>query len=225
VRVLILRPAPGNAATAASVEAQGKDPVVVPLFEIVPLDWELPSIEHFEAVVMTSANAARLGGASLARLRRLPLFAVGESTARAAREAGFDDVVVGEGSAADLRDLIGPRSVLHLAGEDVVPLSTAMPATTIAVYAARQRELSVAERALLACPVAMIHSPRAGSAFADLCPDRSTTSLVAISAAAASACGTGWRHVEIADAPREAAMLASLARLCEAPPHETTGSV
>ena len=161
----------------------------------------------------------------LARLRHLPLFAVGESTARAAREVGFDDVVVGKGNAKALGDLIGSRHVLHLTGEDVVPLSTARPTTTIAVYAARQRDLSPAERAMLDCRVAMIHSPRAGSAFADLCPDRSATSLVAISAAAASACGTGWFHVEIADVPREAAMLASLARLCEALPHETTGSV
>jgi len=225
LRVLILRPAPGNAATAALVKAQEGDPVLVPLFETVPLPWEPVNVERFEAVVMTSANAARLGRAGLALLRHLPLFAVGETTAKAAREAGFGDIIVGEAGAEALSRLIGPRTVLHLAGEDAVPLSTERPATTIAVYASRRRALSQHERALLACPVAMIHSPRAGSAFADLCPDRSTVSLVTISAAAAWACGGGWHHVEVADAPREAAMLASLARVCEAAAAKPQGPV
>jgi uroporphyrinogen-III synthase len=59
---------------------------------------------------------------------KLPLFAVGERTAAAARAAGFADVIAGEGDAAALRDLVlesakarklKSRPLLYLAGEEL----------------------------------------------------------------------------------------------------------
>ena len=47
--------------------------------------------------MLTSANAIRHGGAGLERLRSLPVHAVGEATAAAAREAGFAVAGIGEG--------------------------------------------------------------------------------------------------------------------------------
>ena len=85
----------------------GFEPVVVPLFEVVPLAWNADP-EQFDAVAMTSANAARHGGAGLARFTHLPLFAVGEATADAARETGFNDVRVGSGNAEELGTLLKP---------------------------------------------------------------------------------------------------------------------
>ena len=66
--------------------------------------------------------------------------------------------------------------------------------------------------------VALVHSPRAGAQLAKRIGNRATLAIVAISRAAADACGSGWRSVVAAASPDEHAMLASLARVCEAPP-------
>ncbi len=213
MRVLIVRPAPGNAATADAVAALGLEPVVVPLFEVVPLAWDMPDPAGFDAVVMTSANAARLGGAGLARLTHLPLFAVGEATGEAARAAGFGDVRAGDGDAADLGPQLSGR-VLHLTGTDHRSIPTKANLTGVPVYASRP----LAPSARLSADIALIHSPRAGARLAELMPDRTVTQIIAISPSAARACGTGWAAVHIAELPREHAMLECLAGVCEADP-------
>ncbi len=224
----------------------GYEAVVVPLFEVVPVAWDADP-EQFDAVAMTSANAARHGGAGLARFTHLPLFAVGEATADAAREAGFNDVRVGSGNAEELGTLLKPLPlgggvgvgnaldreiaasgerlphpnpcpegeglrVLHLTGSDHRPISTEAEVTAVPVYDSRTLEPA----APLAADIALVHSPRAGTRLAELTPDRSATHVVAISAAAAHACGTGWAAIHIADEPREHAMLECLARVCKA---------
>lgn len=211
MRVLIVRPAPGNAVTADAVAALGLEPVVVPLFEVVALAWEMPDPAGFDAVVMTSANAARHGGVALAHFTHLPVFAVGAATAAAALVAGFADVRAGAGDAADLGPQLSGR-VLHLTGTDHRPLSTTADVTVVAVYDSRP----LAPCAPLSADIALVHSPRAGVRLGELTPDRATTRIIAISPAAAQACGTGWAMVHIADLPREHAMLACLARVCEA---------
>ena len=192
----------------------GFEPVIAPLFEIVPVAWEVPDPADFDAVVMTSANAARHGGPGLAALAHLPVFAVGEATAEAAREAGFADVSSGSGNALDLSGhvgsgRVGSRRVLHLAGADHLALDLAS-VTTISVYSARPLATVLPKG-----DVVLVHSARAGTRFAELAAERAALSIVAISAAAASACGGGWAQVVAADRPREHAMLASLGELCE----------
>lgn len=211
MRVLILRPEPGSTATARAVTALGHQVITVPLFEIIPLAWDAPAADRFDAVVMTSANAARYGGPELARYARLPLYAVGAATAAAARAAGFDDVTVGPGDATDLADLIARQSLrtLHMTGVNhrrlELPRVTAVP-----VYAARSTGV-----VLPPAEVALVHSARAGHRLAELAVNREALSIVAISAAAGAACGGGWRSIVIAAEPREHAVLASLVGLCK----------
>ena len=57
--MLILRPQPGADETAARARTLGLEPVVAPLFTIRPLAWEPPDPAEFDAVLLTSANAAR----------------------------------------------------------------------------------------------------------------------------------------------------------------------
>jgi uroporphyrinogen-III synthase len=241
VRVLIVRPAPGNKATADAVAAMGLEPVVVPLFEVVPVAWEAPEARNFDAVVMTSANAARHGGPGLAALTGLDCLTVGEATAAAARAAGFRRVssgvteeqarrfreaIPGIGDAAMLawsirispsgEDRVKLR-LLHLAGVDHLPFEVE-GTTTIPVYDARTLDVTPP-----AADIALVHSARAGARLTELMPDRAATQIVAISPAAARACGTGWAAIHIADTPREHAMLACLARLCEAPGNDLVG--
>jgi uroporphyrinogen-III synthase len=65
--------------------------------------------------------------------------------------------------------------------------------------------------------VALLHSPRAARRFADLIEQRNSIALVTISAATAAEAGDGWEAVEIADEPRDTAMLALAVRLCNKP--------
>ena len=63
---------------------------------------------RYGAIIVTSANALRAIAPHLAasRLLKLPLFAVGEHTASAARDAGFGEVIAAKGDAGALRDLV-----------------------------------------------------------------------------------------------------------------------
>ena len=114
----VLRPEPGNAATAARIEALGLRAIRLPLFAVRALDWIRPDPATHDALVLTSANAIRFGGAGLAVIRHLPVLAVGPKTAEIARAAGFDVMAVGDGDAAALIALAEARGIdraLHLA--------------------------------------------------------------------------------------------------------------
>jgi uroporphyrinogen-III synthase len=85
----------------------------------------------YDAVIVTSANALRGIESHLAghRLLKLPLFAVGEHSAAAARRVGFGKVISADGDAAALRDcvlasvqakeLTKAGTLLYLAGADL----------------------------------------------------------------------------------------------------------
>lgn len=106
LRVLVVRPQPGAAATAQALERIGHEPVVLPLTEIRPVAPPEPA-HTFDAVAATSANAVRHAPpALLERLRDAPFHAVGEATAQAARAAGFRRVETAQGDADRLAELI-----------------------------------------------------------------------------------------------------------------------
>lgn len=111
-RILVTRPEPGASATAGRLEPLGFAATVLPLTEIRGLAAQaLPALAGSDAVVATSINAIRHAPAEmLAMLANKPCFTVGEETARAAREVGFRDVLVGEGEASALADLVIERT-------------------------------------------------------------------------------------------------------------------
>lgn len=121
-RVLVTRPEPGASTTAARLEAIGFTPVLLPLTKIVAMQPAAPG--PCDAVIATSANALRNAPAEfLAPLLGRRLFAVGETTANAARRSGFADVEVAAGTAVDLAALIGRKAapgarLLHVAGRE-----------------------------------------------------------------------------------------------------------
>jgi uroporphyrinogen-III synthase len=102
--VLITRPQTGAADTAARVTALGLHPVVAPLLGICALSAALPSAERVQAVLIASGNA--LPGFPAA-YHSLPLLAVGDASAAAARAAGFEGVLSADGDAAALIALVG----------------------------------------------------------------------------------------------------------------------
>jgi uroporphyrinogen-III synthase len=216
-RIVVLRPEPGASETLALAARRGLDAVAIPLFRIEPLEWCAPDPSGFDALLLTSASAVRFGGPGLAALRELRVHTVGEATATAARAFGFQVASVGEAGVEQLLNSLDPElRLLHLAGEDRAQAPRQI--TTIAVYRSRAieapAELRTAEEA-----VVLIHSPRAGNAFAEAADrlglDRVAIRIAAISPAAGEAAGPGWAAIESAAHPTDDALLALAERLCD----------
>ena len=217
-RLFILRPEPGASASLERAKALGLDALAVPLFEIEPVAWQAPEAGRFDALLLTSANALSCGGEGLERLRGLPAYSVGEATAEAARDAGFDIAATGDaGVDRLLASIEADVRLLHLAGEDRHSTRDARQAiTAISVYRAVElpRPDGLGD---VAGQAAAVHSPRAAARLSQLLgeEEKSTVSLACISEAAASAAGPGWEASEVADKPTDDAVLALAARLCE----------
>src|SRR5881396_2937824 len=128
--VLVTRPSPDDETTAKALRARGIEVLRAPMLRFEPVPFQDDADANYGAVIVTSANALRAIAPHLARrLLKLPLFAVGENTAAAARDAGFGEVVASTGDAGALRDLVLARAkskqlkkaspLLYLAGADL----------------------------------------------------------------------------------------------------------
>jgi len=219
--VLILRPQPGADETAARARALGLEPVVAPLFAVRALAWTPPDSNDFDAVVLTSASAARQAGGGLTPFMALPCYAVGEATAAAAAEAGFMDVRVGPDDGAALLPMMaedGVERAFHACGADHLAFDHPDIAIRRAAVYAAEAAGGLAPEARLALregAVVLLHSPRAAGLFAALAGERTRISIAAISARTARAAGEGWRSVSIAPTPRDQALLELAAKLCQ----------
>jgi len=120
MRVVVTRPQADGERTAATLEALGHEVLVAPLMRIDPVAANLAGT--WSAIVITSANA--LQAAPDTADKTLPVFAVGDRSAEAARRAGFAKVSSANGDIKDLIRLVAARTVgaraplLYLAGEE-----------------------------------------------------------------------------------------------------------
>ncbi|HSJ41384.1 MAG TPA: uroporphyrinogen-III synthase [Xanthobacteraceae bacterium] len=120
MRVVLTRPHADSERTAAALEALGHEVLVAPLMRVEPVAADLAGT--WSAIVITSANALQAIPAMADKT--LPLFAVGDRSAEAARRAGFSEVSSANGDIKDLVRLIVSRfagakaPLLYLAGED-----------------------------------------------------------------------------------------------------------
>jgi uroporphyrinogen-III synthase len=129
--VLVTRPSPDDEATASGLRAKGYEVLLAPMLRFEAVAFHDDMDARYGAVIVTSANAVRGIEPHLKghRLLELPLFAVGEHTAAAARHAGFTHVISANGDAAGLRDSVLARvkakemnkasTLLYLAGADL----------------------------------------------------------------------------------------------------------
>jgi len=141
---LVLRPQPGNDRTAGRLRDLGLTVRQLPLFTARALDWTVPEPDGFDALMLTSAQAVRLAGPGLRQLANLPVVAVGERTAGAAKRAGLNVSIVGGGDA--LAAVLAARSagltrLLHLAGRERMPALDGV--TAVPVYAADEMDVAV----------------------------------------------------------------------------------
>ncbi len=213
---LVLRPAPGDAATAARLAEAGLAAIRLPLFTIVPLPWAVPE-GGFDTLLLTSANAVRQAGAGLAALSGMPVIAVGSATAEAAGAAGLRVAAVGDTdgvAAIALAHARGWRRILRLTGRERTALGGI---TDVAVYASDPLPLPKGALDVARGAVALLHSTRAAERFAELIRrdgvPRSEVRLAAISDKVSRAAGSGWGAVGIADAPDDASLVATAATL------------
>jgi uroporphyrinogen-III synthase len=129
--VLVTRPHPDGEATAEALRARRFEVLLAPMLQFEPVPFHDDEQARYGAIILTSANALRAIAGELEghRILKLPLFAVGEHTAAAAREAGFAEVISAKGDAEALRDLLLKRvkakqlkksaTLLYLAGADL----------------------------------------------------------------------------------------------------------
>jgi uroporphyrinogen-III synthase len=220
--LIVIRPEPGCAATVAAARAIGIDAHAAALFAVEPLPWTAPDPAAFDLLLAGSANVFRHGGPALAGLTALPVHAVGEATAAAARETGFTVAATGTGGLQPvLCALPAGTRVLRLAGAERIVLSPP-PGVTMAertVYAARALPLPEALARMLAQPVVVaLHSAEAARQLAqeiDRCGlARERVALVTIGPRVSAAAGDGWRAVATAQSPSEPALLAKARDLC-----------
>ena len=212
--LIVLRPQPGADATAARARNFGLNPFVAPLFAIQPMDWTAPDPAEFDALLLTSASAVRAAGEKRALYAHLPVVTVGEATAEAARGAGLTIAQIGEGDGASVVAATHYRRLIHLAGRRHAPLHDPR-VTSVPVYAAE----ALPPPELPLAGVALLHSGRAARRLGAIAEARQNYALVVISPAVAADAGLGWRSVVAAEHPRDAAMLALAARLCEDSAH------
>lgn len=221
-RVWITRAQPGAARTAARLTARGFTPVVAPLLTIRPLPDALtqaPDFATVAALAFTSPNGVAAFAALTPDLRDRPVFAVGDATAEAAREAGFSDARSASGDIHALARLIaasptkGPV-LAPGAREPAGDLPALLPAHIIQrlpVYAAEETDVDVPAD----FDAVLLHSPRAARALAAaLTPDAARDRLaVCISpAAAAPLSAFSFAEIRIAEAPDETSLLTALGK-------------
>jgi uroporphyrinogen-III synthase len=227
VQIVITRPRPQAAGLAARLRAKGYDCLVEPMLEIQPLPAAHPSLDGAQAIVLTSANAVP---ALFEDARRLPVYAVGEATAAAARSAGCDRLVVAKGDAKSLGRLIAARcrpgdgALLHLSGEQVqgglaeTLKSAGLELRRHVVYrAVRTPSLSPGLQTALSrrtVGAVLLFSPRTARTFADLVQKveleeglEGAAALCLSAAVAEEVRGLGWSEVRVAKSPSTNALV------------------
>lgn len=223
MRIVAIRPEPGLSATITAGRAAGLAVQGWPLFEIRARAWDPPAPDGVDAVLLGSANAVRHAGPALETFRHKPVYAVGDTTAQAAREAGFTVAAMGEGGLQNMLDgMAGEKlRLLRLAGAERVPLA---PPEGIALVTRIVYE-SVAlpmpgdlETALRKGALVLVHSAVAVRHLTDECQRRELSragiALAALSPRIAEAAGSGWAGVAAAPIPRETALLALARDMC-----------
>lgn len=193
--------------------------MVRPLLKIRLLLPDVPDLDGFAALAFTSCNGVS-AFAELTPRRDRRVFAVGEATAQAARDAGFADVRSADGAIGDLVALISremhpeERLLAAVAREPVADLQALLAGhvrvETLAVYEAVETGTAAPE----GVAAILIHSPRAAVALAALGAQAvEQRRIVAISAqAAAPLKDLPIADLSIARHPSEAGMLEALGK-------------
>ncbi len=234
---VITRPRDDDDELAEALEKRGFRPFAEPLLTIEFLPGPALSLAGHQALLLTSGNgaralAARLGD-DLALWNDLPVFTVGDATARATREAGFRHVTSAGGDvdslAALARSCLKPAdgALLQIAATDLAGdlqgQLTAAGFTIDKQTLYRAQPVAALSTTLIdqwrrhQIGAVLFFSPRTAATFASLATAQGLAeaceNIVAAclsSAVAGRLGGLPWRSLRVADRPTQAALLASL---------------
>ncbi|MBP2311343.1 uroporphyrinogen-III synthase [Azospirillum soli] len=236
--ILVTRPAEDAEPLAAHLRAQGFDASTEPMLEIVWLDGPEPDLHDVQALLFTSMNGVR-GYARRTGRRGLPVYAVGDATAYAARTSGFTQVESASGDVYALADLVRARVapkagvLLHVAGTKLAgdlagmltedgfsvrraTLYDAVPSTRLSENTGRALRTGTLDAVLF-------FSPRTARSFVRLVNEAGlidccrTVDALCLSPAVAEAARTygdqgvtPWQDVRVAPRPEQDALLGLL---------------
>jgi uroporphyrinogen-III synthase len=211
------------------LEEKGHRVALEPLLEIVLLKDAAVDLTGVQALLFTSANGVR-AFAQLQARRDLPVYAVGDSTARAALEAGFAQIESANGDVDDLARLVGrccdpaKGALLHPAASQLAgDLAGLLSQQGFEIRRAVIYEAKAAER--LSEPTirlfqenaidgVLFFSPRTAQSFASLANGAniqerlaSVTAYALSEAVAKRLECLSFRTVRIAESPDQAALL------------------
>ncbi len=242
--IITTRPLDDAARDIADLRQKGITALAAPMLEIKPLaDLDLPSPRDlaprdfaprgfaprgFDGIVLTSRHAAAM--ITDPDWHDLPCYCVGASTAIAAKDRGFRQIITGPGDGKGLveriladkrRSLFWPSAVdtgFNMA-EALKPhgISTLrLPVYKAAHTTAWPDDVDAALRDGKVAAILM-HSGRAGEHFSalmerhGLSAARQDITAIVISSRAAGLCGQGWHNIVVAATPRRSAMFAEAA--------------
>ena len=249
MRVLVTRPVSEARSFADALSARGHEPLLAPMLRIEaqPVPDDLAErLAAVQAILLTSANGARLL-AQATKVRGYRIFAVGDATALAARQAGFSDVVSASGESQALIGMVSrwlspaDGRLIHAGGAvKAGNIATALRSAGFAVdevvlYAMRDVDALPADIVRIIedgrLDAVTFFSPRTARAFVKvaaqtgIAPFLACTVAVAISPAAlAGADGIPWRTRIAARAPTQDGVLASLDAVAPSQPGSPTMS-
>jgi len=226
--VWVTRTDPFNRLTARHLRAAGYAPLTEPVLRIVPVARPIPFAVP-DALVFTSLNGIRLHRFAPG-LAGLPVFAVGDRSARFAGTRGYRFVHSAGGAVDDLRRTV--RETMW-AGADILHIGAAEPAGALAealcedgfrarrlcvydVIEAEPRDLEWIAGQLDEIGTILVHSPRAGRHIAGWLMEQAADwrgEIVCISPAAAAPFAPFVKaKIRVAPRPDEMSLLAPLLR-------------
>ena len=228
MRVAITRPKADAEPFAEALRKIGVEPILEPLISIENIEGPSLDLTLYQAVLITSANGARALKNRTAE-RNIRVFAVGDASAQASIEAGFQNVESAGGNVETLAQLVINRlsdedgPLLHGAGTRVAgdlsgELSQAgFDVRREVLYRARFID-SFSTQFVRALELGSIDgvalfSPRTASAFVELAEKSNVTNLNGVTAYCLSqavvekASGLSWGNIIVAKTPDQASLL------------------
>jgi len=217
----VTRTEPGATRTAGRLADMGFEAIIAPLIVINPLRPDFPDLELYQGLIFTSVNgvSAFLDLPVPKNALSLPVVVVGQVTAKAALEAGFETVRSADGDVTALADLlrrlvpIGARllqaGALHPAGDLAGMLSDHAEVHSLAVYEAVTAQASLPK----AFDGVLVQSARAADELLKHLPavNAKGRHVIAISPAVARKLEmAGFASIHVAATPDETGLMDAL---------------
>lgn len=232
-RVLLTRPRPDSEDTARLLADQGIAAVIAPLIEIIDIPGATIDLAVVQAILITSANGVRAMSRAVQE-RNVPVYTVGDASARVAADCGFTDVTSAAGDVGALAALVRMKldplagALVHVAGSAIAgDLGAELASFQYVVRRAQLYRSQTADKLpKAACDAlnegtidaVLLYSPRTAAQFVKLIDaaglQQNCRRLVAccLSAAVAEALGAlAFAEIRIAETPTQDCLFAVLA--------------